>query len=87
MTIFKKYIIIFGGDDGSELLSDIIVYEYDKNTWQRVLPIGEIPEARQGHTACLYKENKIIFYGGMNKHGVSGQTEMMTIHEGEGIFL
>jgi len=88
MTLYKNYIIIFGGDDGSGELSDIIVYEHDKNTWQTALTIGEVPEARQGHTACLYKENKIVFYGGINNHGVSGQTEMMIIQdEGDGTFF
>jgi len=87
MTLYKKYIIIFAGDDGSEELADIVIYEYDKNTWQRALTIGEVPEARQGHSACLYKENKIVFYGGINKDGVSGQTEMMEIQGEDGIFL
>lgn len=85
MTLYKKYIIVFGGDDGTGELSDVIVYQFDLNTWQTVLTIGEVPETRQGHTACLYQENKIVFYGGINKEGVSGKTDIMIIRdEGDG---
>jgi hypothetical protein len=48
-------------------LSDIIVYDIDKNAWDELHTEGTHFEGRRYHTVCLVGK-QIIAYGGMNDH-------------------
>jgi len=63
-TLFQDYIIAIGGTEQRNRLSDVIVFDIRKSTWQRIKPSGDVFLPRGGHTACLFGENQIIIYGG-----------------------
>ena len=56
---------IFGGLIAGERSNQLIIYSFQGGYWSRVKPNGAQPEARNGHSACIYKNNMYIF-GGRN---------------------
>ena len=58
-------IIIYGGvDKDGKCFDDIWKFYLISNSWKKILINGEIPKARQGHTAILVDDNQILFFGG-----------------------
>ena len=55
--------IIGGCDINGKCYNSIYTYDFSSDTWSLILPIGEIPTIRQGHTCNLYG-NKLILFGG-----------------------
>jgi len=86
-TLFKDYIITYGGDSGSGELDDIILFDCKKNAWRSVETSEGIPTVRQGHTACLYQDNTIIIFGGINRAGVLNQTSKLIISQKDEISI
>jgi len=81
-TLFKNFIIIFGGyNGGMEALNDIIVFDILKNTWFSVTPTGDLPTGRYGHTVCNYGNDKAIVFGGLSSNNVRRDLSIMKIDD------
>ena len=58
-------IVIYGGvDKDGVCFNDIWIYDLVSNYWKKVEINGEIPKARQGHSALLVDGDQILFFGG-----------------------
>ena len=58
-------IVIYGGvDKNGNCYDDIWKFDLISNSWKKILVNGEIPKARQGHTAIVVDDNQILFFGG-----------------------
>ena len=56
---------IFGGFIAGERTDQLIVYTFKGPVWARVKTNGPSPSARNGHSACIYK-NFMYVFGGRN---------------------
>jgi hypothetical protein len=61
--------IIFGGYDMASC-SDIHVFSFQTGTWDKILPIGDIPSKRNHHSAIGFEDSMYIF-GGHGWNGIS----------------
>jgi len=89
-TLYKHYIIMFGGMHESGIYSNDITVLNLKNN-QTIKPQLEKLEdttitARYAHSACLFSNNKILIFGGQSAAGVLNETAIMTILSEEPIF-
>jgi len=83
-TLYKHYIIIFGGMQESGIYSnDITVLNLKNNQIIKPYLDGPTPEARYAHSACLFSGNQIIIFGGQSAQGVLNETAIMTIRSEE----
>ena len=60
--------IIFGGrDEENEKLNDIWSYNFETSQWTQITPANpsQAPVPRCGHSATLYNENSMLFFGGI----------------------
>ena len=58
-------IVIYGGvDKDGNCFDDIWMYDLISNFWKKIQVNGEIPKARQGHTALVVDDDQILFFGG-----------------------
>ena len=58
-------IVIYGGvDKDGNCFDDLWMYDLITNGWKKIQVNGEIPKARQGHTALLVDNDQILFFGG-----------------------
>ena len=56
---------IFGGFIAGERTDQLIVYSFKGPAWARIKTNGPSPSARNGHSACIYK-NCMYVFGGRN---------------------
>ena len=53
LVVNNKFLYIFGGSDGKNKFDDL--YCYDMNKITKIVGDGELPSARFGHTAEVYR--------------------------------
>ncbi|KAI9844239.1 MAG: hypothetical protein M1838_002275 [Thelocarpon superellum] len=72
-------IIAFGGFDQytDEVYNHVLKLDLRSLRWTLVDNYGDIPGVRMGHTATLYKGDKLLIYGGENEHRVYLSDVMM----------
>jgi len=63
-TLYKHYVITYGGFSHLFGKTDIIIFDMETFEWHKPLIEGVQPDARCGHTACLWDNDKIIIFGG-----------------------
>jgi hypothetical protein len=65
-------IYAFGGFDQytDEVYNHVLKLNLNARQWSLVDNYGDIPGVRMGHTACLWKGNKLLVYGGENEHRI-----------------
>ncbi|KAF2090983.1 galactose oxidase, partial [Saccharata proteae CBS 121410] len=63
-------IYAFGGFDQytDEVYNHVLRLNLSSRQWNLVDNFGDIPGVRMGHTASLWKGNKLLIYGGENEH-------------------
>ena len=83
--IWKHYIITYGGsttnDGANDAFGDVIIFNINTYQWGRAKIRGRIPQARYGHTACLYNEDQMIVYGGYSGSNTMSDILVMTPDE------
>ena len=57
----RGYLLAVGGSHGRQRSSAILVYDQDKNAWNKV---GELPTKRQDCACCLLPSGEILVAGG-----------------------
>ncbi|KAK3674081.1 hypothetical protein LTR78_005928 [Recurvomyces mirabilis] len=65
-------IYAFGGFDQytDEVYNHVLKLNLSARQWSLVDNYGDIPGVRMGHTACLWKGDKLLVYGGENEHRI-----------------
>ncbi|KAH0542966.1 hypothetical protein FGG08_002654 [Glutinoglossum americanum] len=66
----NNQIYAFGGFDQytDEVYNHVLKLDVNTLQWSLVDNYGDIPGVRMGHTATLYKGDKLLVYGGENEH-------------------
>ena len=85
-TLIKNKILTFGGVNNDAYLSDITLYDLQKEIIEHVRIIGQPARGREGHSACLYEENQIIIHGGccqFDDWDVTYEVGILTLKETE----
>lgn len=64
---------LFGGQtlDGRGLLNTLHTCNASQNSWKKVTPLNDPPEARQGHAAVVYDKKMYVFFGQGNAGALS----------------
>eukprot|EP00850_Spirogloea_muscicola_P012158 SM000078S22017 [mRNA] locus=s78:16930:18313:+ [translate_table: standard] len=61
--------VIFGGSSGGVLNSTVYVLDTEKMEWSQPPVAGKPPEAREMHTLTAVRPDRLLIFGGRNKHG------------------
>ncbi len=83
-TLIKNKILTFGGVNNDSYLSNITLYDLQKEIIEHVKIVGQPARGREGHSACLYEENQIIIHGGccqFDDWDVTYETGILTLKE------
>jgi len=70
-TVIGQYIFIIGGNTtlyATERNADVIVFDTENGTFKQLELTGNEPLFLYEHSACYWKDSKIIFYGGQARH-------------------
>ncbi|RNA42331.1 leucine-zipper-like transcriptional regulator 1 [Brachionus plicatilis] len=62
MVAYGNSLYVFGGDNGKQMLNDLITYDCNNNSWGRALN-GSPPTPRYHHTAVVYNNSMFVFGG------------------------
>lgn len=54
---YKDAIFIFGGDNGKQMLNDLIRFDVKDKSWGRAFSTGIPPAPRYHHSACVYEKS------------------------------
>mgnify|MGYP000875849883 FL=1 len=64
-------VYIYGGADGISPKNDnFFRYDLTSHTWETIRATGDIPEGREGHTACIIYGRYMVIYGGWSSNEV-----------------
>lgn len=63
-VMYGSYMIVFGGYQGmNSFFCDVHQYDFTKNIWSEIHCIGEVPEPRHSHSACVHNNTMYVFGG------------------------
>ena len=70
-TLVGNSLVVFGGYGGMGYarrdFNDVAVFDLETQDWVKIPNVqGKAPEARSGHSAAIYKEKSIFYFGGWN---------------------
>lgn len=54
---YKDAIYVFGGDNGKQMLNDLIRFDVKDKSWGRAFSTGVPPAPRYHHSACVYEKS------------------------------
>ncbi|KAL6063436.1 protein kinase [Balamuthia mandrillaris] len=66
--VASRYLYIFGGTSGTSMKNSLHILDLASQTWFQAEAKGKVPSHRCGHTATLWKEERIYIIGGRNKN-------------------
>jgi leucine-zipper-like transcriptional regulator 1 len=62
MVAYSNSLYVFGGDNGKQMLNDLVTYDLNNNSWGRALN-NSPPTPRYHHTAVVYQNSMFLFGG------------------------
>lgn len=80
-TLYGNYIITIGGKNKDNVTNSIIAFNMNTFTTCEERPSGLTATPRHSHSACLYKENKIIIFGGESDVATLNDTAVLTLNK------
>jgi leucine-zipper-like transcriptional regulator 1 len=60
---YNDAIYVFGGDNGKNMLNDLIRFDVKDKSWSRAFASGSPPAPRYHHSAVVYEKSMFIFGG------------------------
>ncbi len=69
VVLHNRAMIIFGGRHSQRSLSNIYSLDFITLTWSKIEPLGNIPPARDSHSAVIYNDSDMIIFGGNGSTG------------------
>lgn len=61
---FGNKILLYGGIDNNNILTDYYVFNTSTNSWHTSNPVGQKPSQRERFTISMYKNFAAILFGG-----------------------
>ncbi len=81
-TLFKNYIITFGGySNKSKAFLGFTILNLNSGSYEDFILKGDKISQRSKHSACLLDMNKILIFGGFTGDKILNDTVMITIKE------
>lgn len=75
--------LVFGGSDDGQYFDELFWLDVDRLMWQQAMPTGDIPSARESHSATLHKPDSgklgMIVYGGYHEDTCLSDTYVLDI--------
>jgi N-acetylneuraminic acid mutarotase len=59
--------IMFGGSGGNYSFNDLYKFDMRSQKWTKLEPLGELPSPREGHTAKVIGQDKMMVHGGVDQ--------------------
>lgn len=63
VVAYKDAIYVFGGDNGKNMLNDLIRFDVKDKSWGRAFATGNPPIARYHHSAVVHETSMFVFGG------------------------
>ncbi|XP_061188835.1 uncharacterized protein LOC133197011 [Saccostrea echinata] len=63
VVAYKDAIYVFGGDNGKNMLSDLLRFDVKDKSWGRAFTTGTPPAPRYHHSAVVHEESMFVFGG------------------------
>ncbi|XP_033108495.1 leucine-zipper-like transcriptional regulator 1 [Anneissia japonica] len=63
VVAYKDAIYVFGGDNGKQMLNDVLRFDIKEESWGRAFTTGTPPAPRYHHSAVMHKGRMFIFGG------------------------
>lgn len=63
VVAYKDAIYVFGGDNGKNMLNDLIRFDVKDKSWGRAFSTGNPPIARYHHSAVVHETSMFVFGG------------------------
>ncbi|KAJ6635081.1 Leucine-zipper-like transcriptional regulator 1 like [Pseudolycoriella hygida] len=63
VVAYKDAIYVFGGDNGKNMLNDLIRFDVKDSSWGRAFATGNPPMARYHHSAVVHETSMFVFGG------------------------
>lgn len=60
---YNDAIYVFGGDNGKNMLNDLIRFDVKDKSWGRAFSTGIPPAARYHHSAVVHESSMFVFGG------------------------
>lgn len=60
---YKDAIYVFGGDNGSRMLNDLLRFDVKEKSWGRAFATGTPPAPRYHHSAVVHDASMFVFGG------------------------
>jgi N-acetylneuraminic acid mutarotase len=64
-----KELWVFGGDDRVNYSNRLFVLDTERLEWREPVLRGTMPSPRGGHSCCVYSEDQMVVFGGLNDSG------------------
>merc|ERR1719265_1209887 len=80
----SSHALVFGGSDDTKYFDDLYWFDVSDGiqSWVRALPSGELPSARESHSAVLHQAAdsiEMIVYGGYHNDECLGDTYVLNV--------
>lgn len=63
VVAYKESIYVFGGDNGKNMLNDLLRFDVKDKSWGRAFTMGCPPAPRYHHSAVVYESSMFVFGG------------------------
>ncbi|KAL4224359.1 Leucine-zipper-like transcriptional regulator 1 [Mactra antiquata] len=63
VVAYKEAVYVFGGDNGKNMLNDLLRFDVKDNSWGRAFSTGLPPAPRYHHSAVVYDGSMFVFGG------------------------
>lgn len=63
VVAYKEAIYVFGGDNGKNMLHDLLRFDVKDKSWGRAFTTGTPPALRYHHSAVVYESSMFVFGG------------------------
>ncbi|GAB6032197.1 Leucine-zipper-like transcriptional regulator 1 [Chamberlinius hualienensis] len=63
VVAYKDAIYVFGGDNGKNMLNDLLRFDVKDKSWGRAFTMGSPPAPRYHHSAVVYQRSMFVFGG------------------------
>ena len=73
-AVYKNWMILYGGHDGTRHLSDTFIFDFDTKTWSALLTERTCPIPRDSHVSVVHGNSMYVFGG-------SSGSAMNDLHE------
>lgn len=82
-TIIGRKMYLFGGNQGDWNKADCFYFfDFDTKEWSQISINGKLPRGRESHSATVFENSKILFFGGSTSRDDLSENEVRIVENG-----